>query len=198
MSRARRALGVMCLVAGGALVAHALYIPAKAALAHVLIARAFAHEQETGQTTAPWPGADLSVHAKMRVPRLDVERFVLEGSSLRTMAFGPGHTMRTPAIGADGTAVVGGHRDTHMHFLGEVVLGDVFLFEDRHGVEHTYHVIAQEVVDRRQVSAVRSVPGRHRVALVTCFPLDKPTPGGDERLVVLLEEDVAGSAVAMR
>ena len=65
----------------------------------------------------PWPWADITPVAVLEVPRLGERSIVLEGASGQAMAFGPGHMINTPPIGARGTAVVAAHRDTQFRYL---------------------------------------------------------------------------------
>ena len=98
--RALRLSAFALMAAGAALVASALYIPAKAALAQVLLERAWTRTQAGESAARPWPWADISPVAVLEVPRLGERSIVLEGASGEAMAFGPGHMSNTPPIGA--------------------------------------------------------------------------------------------------
>src|SRR5437868_933416 len=84
---------------GAAFVLHAAYIPAKAAIAQVLLEQAWAKAQNGAVLVKPWPRADIAPVAQISVPRLGERDIVLEGVSGQAMAFGPGHMPNTPAIG---------------------------------------------------------------------------------------------------
>jgi sortase A len=122
--QARRASALL----GGALALWGLgsagYIHAKAALAQVLLRDAWERAQSGHAMPRPWPWADTWPVARMRVPRLAVDQIVLAGASGRTLAFGPALAPAGAAIGAEGAAVLSGHRDTHFAFLRELVAGD--------------------------------------------------------------------------
>ena len=69
------------------------YIHAKAKLAQSLIRGAWEKTLAGQKEVRPWPWADTWPVARLIVPRLKVDLFVLAGSSGRTMAFGPGLTL---------------------------------------------------------------------------------------------------------
>ena len=156
---------------GAALVATSLYMPAKAALAQVLLERAWSRV-EAGETNAkPWPWADMSPLAEIGIPRLHERAIVLEGASGQAMAFGPGHMPNTPAIGARGTAIVAAHRDTQFAMLKEVKTGDVVTAVTRQG-RVSFRVVAMRVVkaDASGIDPADPGPTGARLALVTCWP----------------------------
>src|SRR5215831_17387222 len=100
------------------------WIQAKAVLAQVLIARAWSRTLAGETQVRPWPWADTWPVAHLSVPRLGIDRYVLEGADGSAMAFGPGHAGGTARPGTAGNSVIGGHRDTHLAFLREVKPGD--------------------------------------------------------------------------
>jgi sortase len=114
----------LVMAVGLALCGQGLWIPAKAALAQVLLERAFARSVATGQPVKPWPWADTWPVARITFPRLHRSVIVLDGASGQALAFGPGHVAGTPDAGDRGTAVYAAHRDTHFALLGQVRPGD--------------------------------------------------------------------------
>ncbi len=88
-----RALIVTILLAasGGALLGGQIYLRAKAALAAVLIDRAWEAHLADGREHRPWPWADLRPVARLEVPRLGVRRAILSGASGQSLAFGLAH-----------------------------------------------------------------------------------------------------------
>ena len=157
--RALRLTAFALMAAGAALVASALYIPAKAALAQVLLERAWARTQAGESAVRPWPWADITPVAVLEVPRLGERSIVLEGASGQAMAFGPGHMINTPSIGARGTAVVAAHRDTQFSYLRDVRDGDRIVVQTADGAHSAFRVVETRVV-RADVSGLD--PGRRR------------------------------------
>jgi len=160
-----------------------VWIVAKARVAQQLIRRSWLAAQTGRSEPRPWPWADTRPVARLRVPARGVERFVLDGASGRTLAFGPGHVDGTALPGQPGNAVVGGHRDTHFAFLRELKRGDAIVVERPDGRLRRYVVSVARVVDRGDTS-VTADAGDTRLTLVTCFPFDAIRPGGPLRYVV--------------
>jgi sortase A len=158
-------------LSGLALVSQGLWIHAKAALAQVLLERAFAATLASGRVVKPWSWADTWPIARIEVPRLHESAIVLHGSSGQALAFGPGHVERTPDAGEQGTAVYSAHRDTHFAFLADIKLGDEIRVTRGDGAAFAFRVTHTSVVrwDRSGIDA--STDGRHLV-LSTCWPLD--------------------------
>jgi sortase A len=160
----------VCLIGDG------LYLHAKAALAQVLLERAFATEVASGTVVKPWSWADTWPVARIEVPRLAAHAIVLAGGTGQALAFGPGHVERTPDAGESGTAVYAAHRDTHFGFLGQVATGDAIIVTRRDGTVARFRVTHTQVVRWDSSGIDPAAPGRHLV-LATCWPLDSAMPG---------------------
>lgn len=160
------------------LAAEALWIPAKAELAQWLIERSWRKMSNGNPPAPPWPWADTRPVAELEVPELGIRQIVLQGNSGRNLAFGP--------VLWDGTGgqdlVISGHRDTHFRFLAELEAGQLVRVTGQDS-SRWYEIRSLEVVDSRRVELVIE-PGRDRLSLVTCYPLDSPTAGGPLRYVV--------------
>ena len=165
-----------CLAAGLLLCGQAGWIHAKAAVAQVLLRRAFTEMMATGRVVRPWPSLDTWPVARIEVPRLGRSLIALEGGSGQALAFGPAHVAGTPEAGRDGTAVYAAHRDTQFAFLGDLRPGDRIVVTRRDGVQAAFRVVGREVRrwDRSGISP--AAPGR-RLVLSTCWPLDALTSG---------------------
>jgi sortase A len=146
----------------------AAIIPAKAVVAQLLLERAFDRSVASHQPERPWPWADMAPAAKLSVERLGVERIVIDTGSGQALAFGPTLLPGAAPIGAQGTAVIAAHRDTHFEFLQQVRAGDVIPVAGIDGVTHRYRVTGSEVV-RWDRFAVRP-SGAPALALATCYP----------------------------
>ncbi|BAQ49687.1 MULTISPECIES: class GN sortase [Methylobacterium] len=178
-----RALLAAALASGGLiLAAQGAWIPAKAALAQALLARAFARGLETGAPVRPWPAADTRPVARIAFPTLGEAHIALAGSSGQALAFGPGHVEGTPEAGEPGIAVYAAHRDTQFRSLGRLVPGDPVEVRRLDGRVVRFRVTGRRIVRFDQSGLDPAAPGR-RLALVTCWPLDALGPG-PERLVV--------------
>jgi sortase A len=172
-------------VVGLVLIGQGLWIHAKAALAQVLLERAFAQTLATGKDVKPWSWADTWPVARIAVPRLRRAAIVLAGSSGQALAFGPGHVERTPDAGEAGTAVYSAHRDTHFAFLADMRIGDDIRITRQDGVELRYRVTAMSVVRWDASGIDPSSPG-HDLVLATCWPFHA-TLSGPLRYIVRAE-----------
>src|SRR5215468_7986426 len=181
-SSRRRPLRLSCAtaatfaLAGLGLIGDALYIHAKAALAQVLLDRAFAAAIASGAVVKPWSWADTWPVARIEVPRLAARAIVLAGGSGQALAFGPGHLERTPDAGEPGTAVYAAHRDTHFAFLGGLEAAYEIIVTRRDGATVRFRVTHTQVVQWDSSGIDPGAPGRH-LALVTCWPLDSVMSG---------------------
>lgn len=177
-----------------------LYIYAKAAAGQALLHWAWSRSATTGAPVKPWPWADTHPVARLRVPGLDVDEFVLAGASGRTLAWGPGHLDESAPPGAAGNTVLSAHRDTHFRFLQRVVPGDAIVIELPTGGSRNYRVREVFIADASSLRIPRdtAVP---TLTLVTCYPFDTLVPGGPLRYVVVAEAagppDNATLAVAL-
>jgi sortase A len=185
------ALAALLLVAGAWQAGQGAWIQVKAWLAQVLIRQAWSRTLDGEAQAKPWPWADTWPVARLSVPRLGVERYVLAGAHGATLAFGPGHASQTSLPGEHGNSLIGGHRDTHLAFLAELRPGDEIVVERRDGAHVRYRVSDAQVLDRRDTWIARQRYGV-RLTLVTCFPLDAWRAGGDQRYVVTAEASPGG------
>lgn len=158
------------------------WVEAKAALAQVLLNRAWDRTRATGEPERPWPWADTVPVARLQVPRLDVAQIVLSGSGGRSLSFGPSMSGAGALPGEPGTVVISAHRDTHFGFLRELLVGD-HIWLDTGTAQHAYVIVAFRVVDARREGI--AVDGDDALLkLVTCYPFDAIDPGGPLRYVV--------------
>jgi sortase A len=162
--------GLLCLL-GVLQMALGAMVPAKAALAQMLLDRAFARSLATHHPQKPWPWADMAPVARITVPRLDITRTVLSAGSGQAMAFAPTLLPGTAAPGAAGVTVIAAHRDTHFRFLAALQSGDVVTVQGLDGATHRYRVTGHEVV-RWDHFALPSEGFDNQLALSTCYPFE--------------------------
>ena len=194
MNRHRFVIGTAITLglAGAALMGDAAWIQVKAAVAQVLLDRAFSETVAGGGAPVkPWGWADTWPVARIGVPRLAASAIALEGSSGQALAFGPGHVELTPEAGDRGTAIYAAHRDTHFGFLADVVDGDEIRITRRDGAQVRFRVTHTAIVRFDQSGVDALAPGR-RLVLATCWPFDAKTDGPWRYLVhAEAVEDVA-------
>jgi sortase A len=173
------ALAACALWQGGA----AAYIHAKAALAQVLIRTAWDRTRQGEQAVKPWPWADTWPVARLVVPAHGVDLYVLEGTTGRSLAFGPGRLSGSAAPGRPGVTLISAHRDTHFAFLEEIRAGDEVLVESADGVRHRYRVVDTEVMHQAHLGLALG-GADDGLTLVTCYPFRAIDARGPLRYVV--------------
>lgn len=183
-------LALAAFVAGLLIIAQALYVPAKAQLAQVLLSRAWDRQVATGEPARPWPWADFTPTARLSFPNQNENVLALTDAAGESLAFGPTLMAASAKPGDPGVAVFAAHRDTHFAFLGKLKRGDPVTVVTGGGAmgdgPMTFRVTRSEVV-RWDASGIQPHDGgAARIALVTCWPLDGHFRGPD-RLVVWAE-----------
>lgn len=182
-----RALALALLLVGATQFGHGAWIQAKAWLAQGLIAQAWSRTLMGERHAKPWPWADTWPVARLSVPALGIERYVLAGADGSALAFGPGHVSGTPIPGEAGNSVVGGHRDTHLAFLRLLRPGDLLEVERADGTRVAYRIELASVLHKGDVWVAKQ-EGPDRLTLVTCYPFNALRAGGPQRYVVFAFE----------
>jgi len=170
------AAAIVLIVVGAAFTTDALYIRAKAALAQVLLERAWATTLATGQPTKAWSWADTWPVARLTFPSLDRSAIVLEEAGGEALAFGPAHVAASAGPGASGTTVIAAHRDTHFAFIKDLKPGDEIDVATPEGRTVRYRMTGSAIV-HAQASGISAGGKTPRLALVTCYPFDGLTRG---------------------
>lgn len=109
--------------------------------------------------------------AIMRIPKIDLEKAVVEGVSVDALKAGPGHYPTTPMPGQPGNAAIAGHRTTYgapFFRLDELKPGDPIQVTTRQG-EFTYEVTESKIVAPTQ-NEVLDPTEENILTLTTCNP----------------------------
>jgi sortase A len=120
--------------------------------------------------------------ANVRIPKIGVDQYVVQGVGLADLRKGPGHYPQTPLPGEVGNAAIAGHRTTYgapFNRLGELADGDEILVTTLKG-SFTYKVANIHVVKPSQVE-VLDPTAAPTLTLTTCHP----KYSAKERLVVV-------------
>ena len=186
---------ILLLFSGAVLGGHGLFIRAKAALAQVLLERAWAETIETRKPVKAWAWADTWPIARLAFPRLHRSAIVLEQAGGEALAFGPAHVASTPLPSENGTSVIAGHRDTHFDFIKDLKIGDEIVVTTRAGKTAKFRMTGSTIV-HAQASGIDSLGSTPRLALVTCYPFD--AIGQAPLRYVVFAEEVSTAAIASR
>jgi sortase A len=106
--------------------------------------------------------------AKLKIPRLDAELYVIEGDGPRELRRGPGHLAGTALPGEDGNCVIAGHRDTHFRVLKDIREGDDIVLQTDRG-QFLYRVRRTQIVAPENTSALQPTSSAE-LNLITCYP----------------------------
>ncbi len=119
----------------------------------------------------PLPPPEGEAVAIIRIPKIDVEKAVVEGVGIDDLQKGPGHYPDTPMPGQPGNAGIAGHRTTYgapFYELDQLEVGDEILVRTLQG-EFRYEVDRTSVVRPTQVEVLDPTE-EARLTLTTCNP----------------------------
>ena len=124
-------------------------------------------------TAKPLPEAEKAV-ARLEIPRMGLNRIVVEGATADALTKGPGHFPETPLPGQLGNAAIAGHRTTHLHpffDIDKLQPGDEIIVTTLNG-RYVYHVTGTEVVAPEDYAAVIPTTDvtKATLTLVSCTP----------------------------
>lgn len=122
--------------------------------------------------------------ARIEIPKIKLDAFVVEGTGSEQLALGPGHYTGTALPGAQGNCCIAGHRTMHGHVfnrLNELAAGDEIVIVTA-AKRVVYRVTALRVVANTDWSIAKPCAGT-RLTLSTCHPIGS----AHQRLVVTAE-----------
>jgi sortase A len=125
----------------------------------------------------PKPPALGKALGLLDIPKLKLEKVVVQGANPEQLAKGPGHVQTTVMPGQPGTFAISGHRTTHgapFYRLNELAKGDTITIVTRYAI-YTYRVSRLKVVAPTSVEVLDNVRGpdgrlRSQIVLTTCNP----------------------------
>lgn len=109
--------------------------------------------------------------ALINIPRIGVDKAIVEGVGVPDLKKGPGHYPGTPMPGHRGNVAIAGHRTTYgapFNRIDELTANDEIVVTTRQG-EFRYRVAEQKVVQPKDVS-VLDASTDNRLTLTTCNP----------------------------
>jgi sortase A len=110
--------------------------------------------------------------ARIEIPAIGVDEYVVEGTDLESLRKGPGHYPETPLPGERGTSAIAGHRTTYgapFRHIDELDRGDPIIIDMPDG-RFIYRVEESKIVDDQDLSVLEPV-GYRRLMLSACHPL---------------------------
>jgi sortase A len=104
----------------------------------------------------------------LRIPKIEVEVPILEGTDDLILNRGVGHVAGTASPGENGNVALAGHRDGFFRGLKDVVVGDKIELVTLQGTQ-TYTIDRITIVERTDLSVLQP-RGRASLTLITCYP----------------------------
>lgn len=135
----------------------------------------------------PPSGESLAI---LKIPKIGVERTIVEGVRLVDLRKGPGHYPETPLPGELGNAAIAGHRTTYgapFNRLDELQAGDVILATTLNGT-YRYRVTDKRIITPTQLEVLDPTTDA-RLTLTTC----NPKFSARQRLVIVAALDTGAS-----
>ena len=189
--RALSVLFVMLMVSGLAMFAYPVATDAYSKYRQGKLNSQFGGER-LQQSYAEGKFAEGSVLTRLRIPKLDLDVLVVEGTSPTALRAGAGHYPGTPLPGEAGNVAIAGHRTTFgrpFNHLDEMKQGDEVLLETPFKIYH-YFVVPPFgghknpwPVTPTDTGVLQDVPGKYLLTLTTCHPKGSAR----ERLILRLE-----------
>lgn len=108
----------------------------------------------------------------MVIPKIGVDKFVVEGVSEEDLRRGPGHYPNTPLPGEIGNSAIAGHRTTYgapFFDLNQLGPGDDIFLTDTTGKRFDYKVTDSKVVSPNDISVIGPTSFA-QLTLTTCNP----------------------------
>jgi sortase A len=140
--------------------------------------------------------AQGSVVARLQIPSIGVDQYVVEGTAEGDLQMGPGHYIGTAMPGQAGNVAIAGHRTTYgapFNNLGSLVSGDTIDLTTDSGQTFEYVVSQSPVAVAPSDVKILNSFGDNRLTLTTCNPRYSAT----QRLVaVALLREPAGVATS--
>ena len=172
MRRVSQVLSLLLMAAGAVLLFQGARVFFESRLGQTEASRQF-EGSSAAPTDAPREAKlvrprDGEAFAKLMIPRLDTELYIVEGDDSADLRRGPGHLPGTAMPGADGNCVIAGHRDTHFRVLKDIRKGDDIILETNRG-QFLYRVERMSVVPPTDTVPLRPTPVA-RLNLITCYP----------------------------
>ena len=98
------------------------------------------------------------------------------------MAWGVGSLARE--ISSYTPIILAGHRDTHMKFMSDLIVGDTMSFQKPDGSSQSYEIIKSMVLNTPELQISDQFEGQSPLILTTCWPFDA-SHSGPERYVLV-------------
>ena len=132
--------------------------------------------------------------ASLKIPSIDLSKYVVAGVGVHDLRKGVGHFPNTPFPGQLGNSALAGHRTTYgqpFYSLDKLRQGDEIVVSTILGGTYVYLVTGSEVVGKNDYHVISdSDPTKATLTLITCTPIGT----ANSRLVVHADLDLSRSS----
>lgn len=105
----------------------------------------------------------------LKIPIIDAELPIIEGTSEDELERGVGHYSNTKFPGQNDQILLSGHRDTVFRKMGDIKVGDTFIVELPYGT-FTYEMTHSTIVPADDTSIIQSTAPNEELVISTCYP----------------------------
>ncbi|MBP2241855.1 sortase A [Cytobacillus eiseniae] len=105
----------------------------------------------------------------LKIPRLQAELPIIEGTDEDELEIGVGHYSSTVFPGEPDQILLSGHRDTVFRKLGELEIGDLFTIMMPYG-QFSYEISDSQIVDANDTTVIQSTAPIETLTVSTCYP----------------------------
>jgi|SRR5579871_4809007 len=167
-SRTKQFISILLIAAGACLLFQGARIFFASRLGQTVARKEFQQPEPPRAHRAPVRPQLGDTVAKLLIPRLGTQLYVVEGVDAGDLRRGPGHMPGTAMPGTDGNCVIAAHRDTHFRVLKDIKEGDDIILQTHDG-EFLYRVKNTHIVLPTNTASIQrtSTPELH---LITCYP----------------------------
>ncbi|HEX6593090.1 MAG TPA: class D sortase [Bacillota bacterium] len=127
-----------------------------------------AENSETEISPEDFVPKDDDVIGIVRIPSIDAQLPIIEGTDEEMLEKGVGHYSSTALPAENEQILLSGHRDTVFRRFGELEIGDRFIIEMPYG-EYEYEMRESEIVSADDTSVIRPM-GEEVLTVSTCYP----------------------------
>lgn len=173
-----RWLPLTCILLGGALLTYVVTQYAEMYRSQKDMAAQWTAQEQPSSNT----GAIDSSLTRLTIPKINLDSFVVEGTSHKALLHGPGHLKSSAEPGQPGNVVISAHRDTFFRHVFELEKGDQVHLEHG-GKTAIYEVTGKRVVDPDDVEVLRQTK-EPRLTLITCYPTYYIGPAPQRAIVI--------------
>lgn len=171
---ARTLISLGCMLLGALLLVYVGWSYGSMYLEQRALAQEWQQQQQSALFQSTVKTADAQAQpanytlTRLTVPKISLDAIVVEGTDNHALKLGPGHLENSALPGADGNAVISGHRDTFFRHIHELEKGDQVLVE-RGGRIYKYEVTGKKIVDPN-ATWVTDPTKDSELTLITCYP----------------------------